>query len=111
MLAAAIFIHTQIVDVQRLNIGEDVVVHMLLEHAEGIAPDGPLVVKDKNGLPVVVNQVPQFLGGVLGTDVEQVRPSLVMDQIHLGQQFHDGGHVPLLCSANFHCKHSFEPFH
>ena len=101
--AAAGLVHAEVVDVQTFDVGEDVVVEVLLEDAEGVAQDAAVVV-DEDGAAVVVDEGAQLLVGVFGGAgrFEEVRPPLVMDGVHLNQQPVNVRHIGLHGPANFH---------
>ena len=104
MLAAAGLVHAEIVDVQAAHRGEDVVIGMLLEDAEGIAQQAVVLVGGgQDGALVVVQNLQQLLIGVFAAAaLEEVGPGLMVDQLHLHQQLVDAGQILFHCHTNFH---------
>src|SRR5699024_1816083 len=101
MLPADGLVHTQIIDIQRPDIRQDVVVKVLLKDAERI-PEHPFLFihrhKDRPG--IVMDQFPQlFVRVFFLSRPEQIRTALMMHHIYLDQQTVDIFHIALPCSS------------
>ena len=95
MLPADGLVHTQIIDIQRPDIRQDVVVKVLLKDAERI-PEHPFLIihrhKDRPG--IVMDQFSQlFVRVFFLSRPEQIRTALMMHHIYLDQQTVDIFHI------------------
>ena len=88
VLAPACLVYAQVVDIEGFDGGEDVVVFVLLEDAEGVAQYlAGFVYGGKNGAVFVLQQVGEFLVGVFAdAGFKEVRAALVVDFQDLGEQ-------------------------
>ena len=102
--AALIFVNADIVYIQRLYIGKDIVSRMLLEDAEGVAEDIVIFVRrDQYRAGIVVDYFNKLLIGVFPPAVfEKVGSAEVMHEAHLTQQLVYCRYIPDLGVSYIH---------
>ena len=84
MLTTAGLVNAEVVDIQCLDIRQDVVIYRLLYDAEAIALDEAVpVFGNEHGAGIISEYLQQLGIGILASDLEYVRASVMMDQIHL----------------------------
>ena len=104
MLSADLLIHTQIVNVQRSDIRHDIIPDMLLKGTEYIAHHLIILIcGDEHRSVIIFKNVHQLCRTVfLRRSVKKIRPSVMMNHIHLYQEFSDSLNVFSLCSSDLH---------
>ena len=91
MLPSQSFINTEVVDIQGFNVGEDVVVQMLLEDTECVSKQTVVLVYGYKDPPLLVFEShPELIVRIFSLPVfNEVRAPFMMDHCHLGEQFVD----------------------
>ena len=97
MFAASTFVHTDIIDIQRLDIFQQQVVLDLIDLAECIAQHTTVVIHEY-GFAVVIEHGFKFLFVILGcVGFEQVWTQHMMHHVYLMQQFNNTLDILFVC--------------
>ena len=85
MLSAAVFIHTEIIYVQRPNVREDIISEVFLIYTEGISQHFVILIRQhKNRPPVIPEDFLQLFCGIFcRRPLKKIRPAVVMDHTDL----------------------------
>ena len=84
VLPPAVLVHTEVIDIQLLPVGQDGAVRKLANLAETVTGDEAVLVINKNGGVFVLQQCFQLFRGIFdGIFPENVRTDVMVDTAHL----------------------------
>lgn len=112
MLPSDRFVYTEVINVKCLDIGQNVVIQMLLKDAEGITQYILCFIhRDKYGALTVMYDLPELAVRIFSAAVslEQVRTACVVYHTYLPQKLIDPVHVLFLCASDLHLSLRFHP--
>ena len=100
MLSTSLLIHTDVINIQRLDVVQQLVILDFRNHAEGMSQHFSVIIHEDR-LAVIIKQVFKFPFIILcSIGFEQVWAYHIMHHVNLVQQLNDSRYVSFLCFPN-----------